>query len=136
MNDGMGSQEMSVALRLPSRMNLSWVTGVSSGQPFSSQSGKSTRRPAGSITAPERMCAPTSEPFSITATVISAPVSAAFCFSRMAAESPAGPPPTMTTSYSMASRSTGSASTWPSSSSTCSADIPMLFRLCADAYVT
>ena len=32
------------------------------------------------------------------------PVAAASCFSRMAAARPAGPAPTMTTSYSMASR--------------------------------
>ena len=50
------------------------------------------------------MWAPTSEPFSSTATLISAPAAAAFCFSRMAADRPAGPPPTTTTSYSMASR--------------------------------
>ena len=31
----------------------------------------------------------------------------ASCFSRIAAESPAGPPPTMTTSYSMLSRVVG-----------------------------
>ena len=45
----------------------------------------------GSITAPERMWAPTSEPFSSTTTETSFPVSAASCLIRMAAESPAGP---------------------------------------------
>ena len=56
----------------------------------------------GSITAPDRMWAPTSEPFSTTQTVISS----FNCFSLQAVESPAGPAPTMTTSYSIDSRST------------------------------
>src|ERR1700761_2622262 len=68
------------------------------------QSGNSSASPLGSITAPDRICAPTSEPFSTSATVRSAES----CFSRIAAASPAGPPPTMTTSYSMLSRVTGS----------------------------
>src|SRR5699024_10839016 len=59
-----------------------------------------------SKTAPERMWAPTSEPFSTTQTLISWPASAAFCLSRHAAESPDGPAPTMTTSNSINSRST------------------------------
>ncbi|MNV75284.1 hypothetical protein D3C71_1685620 [compost metagenome] len=54
------------------------------------------------------MWAPTSEPFSTTQTLISLPASAAFCFRRQAADRPAGPAPTMTTSNSMYSRSTGS----------------------------
>src|SRR5215510_11985986 len=54
----------------------------------------------GSITAPERMCAPTSDPFSTTTTV----VSGESCLSRIAAASPAGPAPTITTSNSIASR--------------------------------
>src|SRR6185436_15826314 len=64
----------------------------------------SSLRLTGSITAPERMWAPTSAPFSTTATETSPPVSAANCFSRIAAERPAGPAPMTTTSYSMASR--------------------------------
>src|SRR5512141_2396472 len=60
----------------------------------------------GSITAPDRMCAPSSEPFSSTTTLASVPASAARCLMRIAAPSPAGPPPTMTTSNSMASRCT------------------------------
>src|ERR1041385_993485 len=64
--------------------------------------------PMGSMTAPERMWAPTSEPFSSTQTLTSRPASAASCLSRMAAASPAGPAPTMTTSYSMLSRWMGS----------------------------
>src|SRR6516162_436787 len=64
------------------------------------QSGISWSRPMGSITAPERMCAPTSEHFSTTTTV----VSGESCLSRIAAASPAGPAPTITTSNSIASR--------------------------------
>src|SRR5476649_2661179 len=83
------------------------TTGVLSGAPSAFQSGNSSFRARGSNTAPERMCAPTSEPFSTTQTLISLPASAAFCFSRQAADRPAGPAPTMTTSNSMYSRSTG-----------------------------
>src|SRR5947207_15169083 len=54
----------------------------------------------GSITAPERICAPTSEPFSRTQTEMSV----AICFARIAAASPAGPAPTMTMSYCIDSR--------------------------------
>jgi hypothetical protein len=50
------------------------------------------------------MCAPGSEPFSSTTTDTSWPFSAASCLRRMAVDRPAGPPPTMTTSYSMDSR--------------------------------
>ena len=93
------------------------VTGVSRGAPCAFQSGYSSERPPGSITAPDRMWAPISDPFSSTATLTSAPAAAAFCFRRMAADRPAGPPPTITTSYSMASRG----SEWgPSSSETIS----------------
>ena len=44
------------------------VTGVSSGAPRAFQSGKSSVSARGSMTAPDRMCAPTSEPFSSTHT--------------------------------------------------------------------
>jgi len=54
---------------------------------------------------PDRMCAPTSEPFSTTTTEISALI----CLRRMAAASPAGPAPTTTTSNSIASRAGNSA---------------------------
>src|SRR4051812_46786445 len=60
----------------------------------------SRSRPMGSMTAPERMCAPTSDPFSTTTTL----VSAESCLSRIAAARPAGPAPTITTSNSIASR--------------------------------
>ena len=56
--------------------------------------------PMGSITAPERIWAPTSEPFSTTTTEHSGKS----CFRRIAAASPAGPAPTTTTSNSMLSR--------------------------------
>jgi len=46
------------------------------------------------------MCAPTSDPFSTTTTV----VSGESCLSRIAAARPAGPAPTITTSNSIASR--------------------------------
>ena len=42
----------------------------------------------------------------MTQTAISVPAAAASCFRRIAAASPAGPAPTMTTSYSIRSRST------------------------------
>src|SRR4051794_628694 len=60
----------------------------------------SRSRPMGSMTAPERICAPTSDPFSTTTTL----VSGESCLSRIAAASPAGPAPTITTSNSIASR--------------------------------
>ncbi len=85
----------------PSHRNWSSVTGVFSGAPLSRQSGISAFSPDGSTTAPDRMCAPTSDPFSSTTTLRSG----SSCFSRIAALRPAGPAPTMTTSTSIASRS-------------------------------
>src|SRR5690606_20869487 len=82
------------------------LTGVFSGAPSSFQLGNSSSRARGSNTAPDRMWAPTSEPFSTTLTLISWPASAACCLMRQAADRPAGPAPTMTTSNSMNSRST------------------------------
>src|SRR5262249_22707684 len=64
------------------------------------QSGSRRSRPTGSITAPDRMWAPTSEPFSTTTPLMSG----ASCLRRIAAASPAGPAPTTTTSKSMPSR--------------------------------
>src|SRR5690606_29651598 len=72
---------------------------------FYCESGMSWLRAMGSITAPERIWAPISEPFSTTQTLMSCPFSAASWRSRIAADSPAGPPPTMTTSNSIDSRS-------------------------------
>src|SRR4249920_1829672 len=54
------------------------------------------------------MCAPTSEPFSTTTTEMSGER----CLRRMAAESPAGPAPTITTSNSMLSRASDIAMLW------------------------
>src|SRR5688572_24361647 len=54
-----------------------------------------------SSTAPDSECAPTAEPFSRTQTLRSA----LSCFSRIAHARPAGPAPTITTSYSITSRS-------------------------------
>ena len=82
------------------KRNRSSLTGVLSGAPFSFQSGISSVSARGSITAPERMCAPISEPFSSTQTERSGER----CFRRIAAASPAGPPPTTTTSYCIDSR--------------------------------
>jgi hypothetical protein len=50
------------------------VTGWFSGAPSSFQSGSSSFRARGSMMAPERMCAPGSEPFSSTTTEISLPL--------------------------------------------------------------
>ena len=86
----------------PSTRNWSSVTGVLNGWSSSSrQPGSSRSMPIGSTTAPDRICAPTSAPFSSTTTESSGLT----CFSRIAAARPAGPAPTMTTSNSMLSRS-------------------------------
>lgn len=77
-----------------------------SGAPNSFQLGNNSSSARVSKTAPDRMWAPTSEPFSTTHTLISWPASAAFYLSRHAAERPDGPAPTMTTSNSINSRST------------------------------
>ncbi len=50
---------------------MSSVTGWFSGAPLSFQSGISSLSARGSMMAPERMCAPGSEPFSSTTTEIS-----------------------------------------------------------------
>ena len=60
----------------------------SAARPCSFQSGISSLSAIGSITAPDRMCAPTSLPFSRTQTESSRPASLASCFRRMAAERP------------------------------------------------
>src|SRR5260221_2816918 len=57
-------------------------------------------RPTGSVTAHEMIGSPTSEPFTTTTTV----KAGESCLSRIAAASPAGPAPTITTSNSIASR--------------------------------
>ena len=82
----------------------SLVTGWFSGAPSSFQFGNSSVSATGSITAPLKMCAPGSEPFSSTTTDMSLPSAAACCLMRMAVASPPGPAPTTSTSYSIASR--------------------------------
>jgi hypothetical protein len=84
----------------PGRRHAARPTGA----PFSFQSGMSSSRARGSNTLPETMWAPTSCPFSTTQTLRSLLCCAASCFSLMADDSPAGPAPTMTTSYSTCSR--------------------------------
>src|SRR6476469_2399310 len=69
-------------------------------------SGSSCSSGPGSSTAPESECAPTAEAFSSTHTL----ADGFSCFRRMAHASPAGPAPTMTTSYCMTSRSIACAS--------------------------
>ena len=91
-----------MALFAPVYKNISsLVTAVVRGAPRSFQSGNSSSSALGSKTAPDKIWAPTSEPFSTTQTVISE----FNCLSLIAAESPEGPAPTMTTSYSIDSLS-------------------------------
>src|SRR4030095_524639 len=65
------------------------------------QFGSSFSRAAGSSTAPERECAPTDDAFSSTQMFLSG----WSCFRRIAQARPAGPAPTITTSYSITSLS-------------------------------
>ena len=83
----------------------SFFTGVLRGAPNSFQSGISSFRAFGSKTLPDKICAPTSEPFSTTHIEISLDCSFANCLSRIAVDKPAGPAPTTTTSYSIDSLS-------------------------------
>ena len=104
MNFGIGHVGMSIWPCGPRATKRSLVTAVSSGAPLAFQSGNSSFIARGSITAPDRIWAPTSPPFSTTHTL----ASGANCLSRIAADRPAGPAPTITTSNSMASRAGGS----------------------------
>ena len=70
------------------------------------------------MTQPERMWAPTSEPFSSRQMF----ASGSFSFSRIAQASPAGPPPTMAKSYSMTSRSMSPGCALIGNSSWCTAE--------------
>src|SRR5688572_20667712 len=81
--------------------NSSSPAGMHTGGGLLRHSGSSASSGPGSITAPERMCAPIADAFSITQTRRSG----FSCFSRIANASPEGPAPTVTTSYSMNSRS-------------------------------
>lgn len=73
--------------------------------PLSFQSGISSLSAVGSIQAPDNVWAPIWDAFSTTQTRSSFSCWLASCFSRMAADRPAGPAPTMTTSASSAKRS-------------------------------
>jgi hypothetical protein len=81
--------------------NSSFVTGTQIGGGLRPHSGSNAFSGSGSITAPERICAPIVDAFSITHTLRSG----FSCLRRIANASPAGPAPTVTTSYSMMSRS-------------------------------
>src|SRR4051812_9685884 len=101
MNGGMNTCGIgSLPLLVRYQCQLS-VTGTSaSEQPSSRQVGNSSSSARGSTTAPDKMCAPISEPFSSTQTLNSGLT----CLSRIAVDSPAGPPPTITTSKGIDSR--------------------------------
>ena len=86
---------------LVSSRNSSLVAGTQIPGGLSRQSGSSASRASGCITAPDRAWTPSSEALSSRHTVRSGSI----CFRRMAQASPAGPPPTMATSYSIWSRS-------------------------------
>src|SRR5687768_10985376 len=80
-------------------------TFEASGAPCDSKSGTSSASARGSRIAPDSRCAPGSAAFSSTATLSCLPAAFCNCASRSAAESPAGPPPTINTSTSSVSRS-------------------------------
>jgi hypothetical protein len=87
---------MGIALDLVRKRILSLVAGVTSLNRFSfssaSQSGISSLIAVGSMTAPDRICAPSSPAFSRSRTRKSSfPASLASCLRRIAALSPAGP---------------------------------------------
>src|SRR5260221_5157646 len=84
---GVLKEELSVKNR-----KRSSLTAVLSGACLAFQSGISSSSARGSITAPDRMCAPTSEPFSSTHTG----TPGAACFARIAAARAAGAAPTTT----------------------------------------
>src|SRR6201985_3109212 len=101
---GRGSLVLPVRVR---KRNSSRLAGTQIAGGDWRHSGARASSGPGSITAPESACAPTADAFSNTQML----VSGLSCLSRMAQESPAGPPPTMATSYSMTSRSTALLST-------------------------
>ena len=80
-----------------SSRNSSCLAGTQIAGGVARQSGSSASSGPGSSTQPENEWAPTAEPFSSTQTLRSG----LSCFRRMAQDRPAGPPPTMTTSYSL-----------------------------------
>lgn len=91
-----GGAGIGMALFFVKKRILSFVAGVTfskrDGLSGEFQSGMSSLTADGSMTLPERTCAPNSPPFSSTSTRNSSlPASLASCFRRMAALSPAGP---------------------------------------------
>src|SRR5580698_589724 len=98
MPGGTGSLRPPVLL---SSQNSSSPAGTQIGGGLSRQPGSRASSGCGSITAPERICAPMVEAFSITHTL----TSGLSCLRRIANDSPAGPAPTTMTSYSIVSRS-------------------------------
>src|SRR5580698_9948145 len=83
-------------------MNIksSWVAGTQMSGGLARHAGSSSSSGPGSKTAPDSECAPKLAAFSSTQTL----KSGLSCFSLMAQAKPAGPAPTMATSYSMTSR--------------------------------
>ena len=100
-----GAHILSGAVLEPRSLNELIPDWQDRGAPRSCQSGISSFKLRGSRTAPDRIWAPTSPPFSIRHTSIFLSASLASCFSRIAADRPDGPPPTITTSNSITSRS-------------------------------
>ncbi len=117
-----------MALLAVRKTTASSSTRPSTGQPASSQSGISSLMATGSSTAPEKLCAPTSDPFSIMTIIISSRGNISPCFRpfstawlwalrrfmrcRAAARLP-GPAPTNRTSTSICSRSISILSSLP-----------------------
>ena len=82
------------------------MTSVSRGAPICFQSGNNSFKALGSKTLPLRICAPMWDPFSIRHTSKSSRLFYLHnCFILMAADSPDGPPPTISISYSSLSLS-------------------------------
>ena len=81
-------------LSLVRKYTRSLLTGVVNGAPRCFQSGISSSRARVSSTAPERMWAPISEPFSNRQTLMSRSCCCARVLRCMAVARPAGPPPT------------------------------------------
>jgi hypothetical protein len=91
-------------------------SGLSSDRQF----GNSSSSAEGSITFPDTIWSPSSPAFSSSNTLKSSfPASFASCLSLIAAESPAGPPPTIRTSTSSVSRSIDRGSNVSSSVASC-----------------
>ena len=83
----------------PKKINFSLVTLVLTGAFNSFQFGNNSSKALVSKTLPDKICAPISDAFSKRQTLISG----FNCFNLIAVESPEGPPPTITTSYSITS---------------------------------